>query len=72
MAKRGALFMTLLKREVQRLAIKYPISKRDSIKIPNATKYIDEFVVKFAKEFGYDFETKLILKSFVWSIMPFM
>lgn len=63
-AKRGALFMTLLKREVQRLGYKVCHIKTDSIKIPNATKYIDEFVVKFAKEFGYDFETEADFEKF--------
>ena len=57
-AKRGALFMTLLKSEVQKLGYKVAHIKTDSIKIPNATKEIIDFVVKFGKEFGYKFETE--------------
>ena len=57
-AKRGALFMTLLKREVQRLGYTVCHIKTDSIKIPNADEFIKDFVLKFGKEFGYSFETE--------------
>ena len=57
-AKRGALFMTLLKREVQRLGYTVCHIKTDSIKIPNADDFIKDFVLKFGKEFGYSFETE--------------
>ncbi|MBO7632196.1 MAG: hypothetical protein J6S78_07705, partial [Lachnospiraceae bacterium] len=36
----------------------------DSIKIPNATKDIQEFVIKFGREFGYDFETEAVFDKF--------
>ena len=57
-AKRGALFMTLLKSEVQKRGYKVCHIKTDSIKIPNATQEIKDFVVNFGKEFGYSFETE--------------
>lgn len=57
-AKRGALFMTLLKAEVQKRGYKVCHIKTDSIKIPNATQEIKDFVIKFGKEFGYSFETE--------------
>ena len=57
-AKRGALFMTLLKSEVQKLGYTVAHIKTDSIKIPNATQEIIDFVTKFGNEFGYKFETE--------------
>ena len=57
-AKRGALFMTLLKSEVQKLGCAVCHIKTDSIKIPNATQEIIDFVTKFGREFGYKFETE--------------
>ena len=55
-AKRGALFMTLLKKEVQNRGFKVCHIKTDCIKIPNATPEIVEFVHKFGAEYGYSFE----------------
>lgn len=55
-AKRGALFMTKLKAEVEKRGFKVAHIKTDCIKIPNATKDIEEFVVNFGKEYGYEFE----------------
>lgn len=63
-AKRGALFMTLLKREVQRHGWKVAHIKTDSIKIPNATQEAMDFVIKFGKEFGYSFETEANFSKF--------
>lgn len=63
-AKRGALFMTLLKREVQKLEYTVAHIKTDSIKIPDADDRIREFVLKFGKEFGYDFETEAEFEKF--------
>ena len=50
--------MTLLKSEVQKLGYTVAHIKTDSIKIPNATKEIIDFVTRFGKEFGYKFETE--------------
>lgn len=63
-AKRGALFMTLLKREVQKLEYTVCHIKTDSIKIPDADDRIREFVLNFGKEFGYDFETEAEFDKF--------
>ena len=63
-AKRGALFMTLLKSEVQKRGYTVCHIKTDSIKIENATDEIREFVVKFGHEFGYDFETEAEFDKF--------
>lgn len=57
-AKRGALFMTLLKQEVQKHGYTVAHIKTDSIKIPDATQYIMDFIIKFGKEYGYKFETE--------------
>lgn len=57
-AKRGALFMTLLKKEVELQGYKVAHIKTDSIKIPNATPFIKNYVIQFGKEFGYTFETE--------------
>lgn len=63
-AKRGALFMTLLKSQVQKLGYTVAHIKTDSIKIPNATQEIIDFVTKFGKEYGYTFETEANFEKF--------
>jgi hypothetical protein len=63
-AKRGALFMTLLKSEVEKRNFKVAHIKTDSIKIPTATNYIRDFVIKFGREYGYEFETEAEFESF--------
>ena len=55
-AKRGALFMIDLKHEVQKRGYTVAHIKTDSIKIPNATSYIIQFVMDFGKKYGYIFE----------------
>lgn len=55
-AKRGALFMINLKHEVQSRGFTVAHIKTDSIKIPNATKEIIDFVFDYGKQYGYDFE----------------
>lgn len=55
-AKRGALFMIDLKHEVQDRGFTVAHIKTDSIKIPNATQPIIDFVVEFGKQYGYTFE----------------
>lgn len=63
-AKRGALFMTLLTKEVQKRGFTVCHNKTDSIKIPNSTPEIEEFVLKFGHEYGYEFETEAVFKKF--------
>lgn len=55
-AKRGALFMVDLKHAVQEKGYTVAHIKTDSIKIPNATPEIIEFVMEFGKKYGYNFE----------------
>jgi hypothetical protein len=55
-AKRGALFMIDLKHAVQEQGFTVAHIKTDSIKIPEATPEIIDFVFEFGKKYGYDFE----------------
>ena len=55
-AKRGALFMVNLKHEVQKRGFTVAHVKTDSIKIPDATPEIIQFVMDYGKEYGYTFE----------------
>jgi hypothetical protein len=55
-AKRGALFMIDLKHAVQEKGFKVAHIKTDSIKIPDATLEIIQFVMDFGKKYGYTFE----------------
>lgn len=63
-AKRGSLFMTLLKQEVENLGYTVAHIKTDSIKIPDADDKIREFVIRFGKEYGYTFETEAEFEKF--------
>lgn len=63
-AKRGALFMTLLKSEVEKRGFCVAHIKTDSIKIPDATPEIMDFVIRFGKEYGYLFETEANFEKF--------
>ena len=63
-AKRGALFMTLLKNEVEKRGFIVAHVKTDSIKIPDATEEIKEFICNFGKEYGYTFETEAEFEKF--------
>ena len=55
-AKRGALFMVNLKHQVQAKGYRVAHIKTDSIKIPDATPEIINFVMDYGKEYGYTFE----------------
>lgn len=55
-AKRGALFMIDLKHEVQKRGFTVAHIKTDSIKIPDATPEIIQFVMDFGRRHGYTFE----------------
>ncbi len=55
-AKRGALFMINLKHEVQERGFIVAHIKTDSIKIPEATPEIIQFITDYGKEYGYNFE----------------
>lgn len=55
-AKRGALFMINLKHEVQERGFTVAHIKTDSIKIPDASPEIIQFVMDYGKQYGYTFE----------------
>ena len=55
-AKRGALFMINLKYEVRKRGFVVAHIKTDSIKIPDATPEIIQFVMDYGKMYGYNFE----------------
>lgn len=55
-AKRGALFMINLKHEVAKRGFVVAHIKTDSIKIPDATPEIIQFVMDYGKLYGYNFE----------------
>lgn len=55
-AKRGALFMINLKKEVVKRGYTVAHIKTDSIKIPDANQEIIDFVIEYGKEYGYTFE----------------
>ena len=55
-ALRGALFMRTLQDEVRDRGFTVAHIKTDSIKIPNATPEIIQFVMDFGKKYGYTFE----------------
>jgi len=55
-AKRGALFMINLKHEVQKQGFTVAHIKTDSIKIPDATPDIIQFIMDYGKMYGYTFE----------------
>lgn len=63
-AKRGALFMIDLKHAVQDKGFTVAHIKTDSIKIPNATQEIVDFVIEFGKKYGYDFEHEVTYDKF--------
>jgi energy-coupling factor transporter ATP-binding protein EcfA2 len=63
-AKRGALFMIELKEAVQAEGFQVVHIKTDSIKIPNATPEIIQFVSDFGKSYGYDFEHEVTYDKF--------
>lgn len=64
-AKRGALFMIDLKMAVQEEGYQVVHIKTDSIKIPNPTKEIIDFVINFGKKYGYTFEHETTYEKFL-------
>jgi hypothetical protein len=63
-AKRGALFMIDLKHAVQEQGFSVVHIKTDSIKIPNATPELIDFICELGRKFGYDFEIEAIYDRF--------
>jgi hypothetical protein len=63
-AKRGALFMIDLKNAVQEKGYTVAHIKTDSIKIPDATQEIIDFIVDFGRRYGYDFDLETTYDRF--------
>jgi hypothetical protein len=63
-AKRGALFMIDLKHAVQDKGFVVAHIKTDSIKIPDATPEIIQFVMDFGRKYGYTFEHEATYDKF--------
>lgn len=59
-AKRGSLFMINLKHEVEARGFTVAHIKTDSIKIPNATPEIVDFVQEYGRKYGYNFEHEAV------------
>ena len=55
-AKRGALFMIDLQKEIEKRGFVVAHIKTDSVKIPDATQEIIQFVMEYGKRYGYTFE----------------
>ena len=55
-AKRGALFMITLVNEIKNRGFDVAHIKTDSIKVPDATEELQEFIFDFARKYGYEFE----------------
>lgn len=55
-AKRGALFMVDLERAIEEQGFTVAHIKTDSVKIPDATPEIIDFVKAFGEKYGYTFE----------------
>jgi len=63
-AKRGALFMIDLKQALQEKGVRVIHIKTDSVKIPNADQKTIDYVIKFGKKYGYDFEHEATYDKF--------
>lgn len=63
-AKRGALFMIDLMHACQDNGWQVIHIKTDSIKLPDATQEMIDFVIKFGKKYGYDFEHEVTYERF--------
>jgi len=63
-AKRGSLFMIDLKHAVQEKGFTVAHIKTDSIKIPNATPAIIQFVTEFGLKYSYEFEHETTYEKF--------
>lgn len=64
-AKRGNLFMLVLKQRVEEHGYKVVHIKTDSIKIANADPFVERLVKDFGREYGYTFETEGYFDKFV-------
>lgn len=59
-AKRGALFMETLRLKVQEMGASVVHIKTDSIKVADPTAEIENFILSYGKQWGYNFEVESI------------
>ncbi|WPJ30670.1 DNA primase/polymerase [Streptomyces phage Psst2] len=62
-AKRGALYMIDLKHALQEKGVTVAHIKTDSVKIPNATPEIIQFVKEHGAKYGYEFKHEVTYKK---------
>lgn len=63
-AKRGALFMIDLKLALQERGVKVIHIKTDSVKVIDPSPEDNQFILDFAKQYGYNFELEDVYKRF--------
>ena len=63
-AKRGNLFMRVLQDQIEKMGYMVCHIKTDSIKVADADKKVEDFIIKFGKEYGYTFETEAEFSKF--------
>jgi energy-coupling factor transporter ATP-binding protein EcfA2 len=63
-AKRGALYMIDLKNDLKAEGFDVVHIKTDSVKLPNATPEIIEFVIAHGAQYGYEFEKEMTYDRF--------
>lgn len=62
-ALRGALFISDLKREIQNKGFTVIHCKTDSIKVVDPTDELDDFIMNYGKQYGYDFEVEHVFEK---------
>lgn len=55
-ALRGALFMRTLQDEIKNRGFRVLHLKTDSVKVPDATPELIDFIIDFGRQYGYEFE----------------
>lgn len=63
-AKRGNLFMRVLQDQIEKMGYEVCHIKTDSIKVANADQKVKDFIIKFGREYGYEFETEAEFSKF--------
>lgn len=62
-AKRGSLFMITLKHKLLDMGVEVIHIKTDSIKVPNPSEEVKQFIIDFGKQYGYTFEIENIYEK---------
>jgi hypothetical protein len=62
-ALRGALFISDLKREIQQRGFTVIHCKTDSIKVVDPSEELEEFIMKYGEDYGYQFEIEHVFEK---------